>query len=55
MLGRLDVGAWRPSTTIEAPVDKWRNLHLEDATTKYIVFSQFVDYKKLDSLQVFIA
>ena len=35
MVGRLDVGAWRSSTKIEAPVDKLRNLRVKDATTKF--------------------
>jgi len=38
----LDVGDWRSSTKIEAPVEKLGNLRLKDTTTKSIVFSQFV-------------
>jgi len=43
MLGRLDLGAWQSSIKIEAFVDKLINSHLKDATTKSIVFSQFVN------------
>ena len=47
MLGRLDLGAWRSSTKIEALVEELSNLRLKDATTKSIVFSQFVNFLDL--------
>ncbi|KAL9712440.1 DNA repair protein rad16 [Leucoagaricus gongylophorus] len=47
MLGRLDLGAWRSSTKIEALIEELSNLRLQDATTKSIVFSQFVNFLDL--------
>jgi len=47
MLGRLDLGAWRSSTKIEALIEELSNLRLKDATTKSIVFSQFVNFLDL--------
>jgi DNA repair protein RAD16 len=47
MLGRLDLDTWRSSTKIEALVEELSNLRLKDATTKSIVFSQFVNFLDL--------
>jgi len=47
MLGRLDLGAWRSSTKIEALIEELSNLRAKDATTKSIVFSQFVNFLDL--------
>lgn len=47
ILGRLDLDNWRSSTKIEALVEELSNLRLQDATTKSIVFSQFVNFLDL--------
>lgn len=47
ILGRLDVDKWRSSTKIEALVEELTNLRREDATTKSLVFSQFVNFLDL--------
>lgn len=47
ILGRLDVDAWRSSSKIEALVEELSNLRNQDATTKSIVFSQFVNFLDL--------
>ncbi|KAH8985888.1 SNF2 family N-terminal domain-containing protein [Lactarius akahatsu] len=47
ILGRLDVNAWRSSSKIEALVEELSNLRNQDATTKSIVFSQFVNFLDL--------
>ncbi|KAF9449564.1 hypothetical protein P691DRAFT_812231 [Macrolepiota fuliginosa MF-IS2] len=47
ILGRLDLVTWRSSTKIEALVEELSNLRLKDATTKSIVFSQFVNFLDL--------
>ena len=47
ILGRLDLNKWRSSTKIEALVEELSNLRLKDATTKSIVFSQFVSFLDL--------
>ncbi|KAH9921492.1 SNF2 family N-terminal domain-containing protein [Epithele typhae] len=47
ILGRLDLNTWRSSTKIEALVEELSNLRREDATTKSIVFSQFVNFLDL--------
>lgn len=47
MLGRLDLDTWRSSTKIEALIEELSNLRLRDATTKSIVFSQFVNFLDL--------
>jgi DNA repair protein RAD16 len=46
-LGRLDVDKWRSSTKIEALVEELSNLRRQDATTKSLVFSQFVNFLDL--------
>ena len=47
ILGRLDLDKWRSSTKIEALVEELSNLRMQDATTKSIVFSQFVNFLDL--------
>ncbi|KAF8898166.1 SNF2 family N-terminal domain-containing protein [Gymnopilus junonius] len=47
ILGRLNLDNWRSSTKIEALVEELSNLRLQDATTKSIVFSQFVNFLDL--------
>jgi DNA repair protein RAD16 len=47
ILGRLDIDTWRSSTKIEALVEELSNLREKDATTKSIVFSQFVNFLDL--------
>lgn len=47
ILGRLNLDTWRSSTKIEALVEELSNLRLQDATTKSIVFSQFVNFLDL--------
>jgi len=47
ILGRLDLDNWRSSSKIEALVEELSNLRLKDATTKSIVFSQFVNFLDL--------
>jgi DNA repair protein RAD16 len=47
ILGRLDLDSWRSSSKIEALVEELSNSRLEDATTKNIVFSQFVNFLDL--------
>ncbi|EIW62201.1 uncharacterized protein TRAVEDRAFT_144646 [Trametes versicolor FP-101664 SS1] len=47
ILGRLDLDKWRSSTKIEALVEELSNLRAQDATTKSIVFSQFVNFLDL--------
>ncbi|KAL5530755.1 RAD16 [Sanghuangporus sanghuang] len=47
ILGRLDIDKWRSSTKIEALVEELTNLRRKDATTKSIVFSQFVNFLDL--------
>ena len=47
ILGRLDFDKWRSSTKIEALLEELSNLRLQDATTKSIVFSQFVNFLDL--------
>ncbi|KZV68906.1 hypothetical protein PENSPDRAFT_676284 [Peniophora sp. CONT] len=47
MLGRLDLDTWRSSTKIEALVEELDGLRRKDATTKSIVFSQFVNFLDL--------
>ncbi|KAI0772507.1 SNF2 family N-terminal domain-containing protein [Trametes elegans] len=47
ILGRLDLDKWRSSTKIEALVEELSNLRQQDATTKSIVFSQFVNFLDL--------
>lgn len=46
-LGRLNIDAWRSSTKIEALVEELSNLRSQDATTKNLVFSQFVNFLDL--------
>ncbi|TFK64894.1 hypothetical protein BDN72DRAFT_774028 [Pluteus cervinus] len=47
ILGRLNLDTWRSSTKIEALVEELSNLRMKDATTKSIVFSQFVNFLDL--------
>jgi hypothetical protein len=47
ILGRLNLDNWRSSSKIEALVEELSNLRLKDATTKSIVFSQFVNFLDL--------
>jgi DNA repair protein RAD16 len=47
ILGRLNLENWRSSTKIEALVEELSNLKRKDATTKSIVFSQFVNFLDL--------
>jgi len=47
ILGRLDLDKWRSSTKIEALIEELSNLKNKDATTKSIVFSQFVNFLDL--------
>ncbi|KAH9956779.1 SNF2 family N-terminal domain-containing protein [Russula dissimulans] len=47
ILGRLDIDTWRSSSKIEALVEELSNLRNQDATTKSIVFSQFVNFLDL--------
>ncbi|KAH9950151.1 SNF2 family N-terminal domain-containing protein [Amylocystis lapponica] len=47
ILGRLDLDKWRSSSKIEALVEELSNLRKKDATTKSIVFSQFVNFLDL--------
>ena len=47
ILGRLDLSKWRSSSKIEALVEELTNLRRQDATTKSIVFSQFVNFLDL--------
>ncbi|KAF9045511.1 SNF2 family N-terminal domain-containing protein [Panaeolus papilionaceus] len=47
ILGRLNLDNWRSSSKIEALVEELSNLRLKDATTKSLVFSQFVNFLDL--------
>jgi DNA repair protein RAD16 len=47
ILGRLDLDNWRSSSKIEALVEELSTLRSKDATTKSIVFSQFVNFLDL--------
>lgn len=47
ILGRLDINKWRSSSKIEALVEELTNLRKKDATTKSLVFSQFVNFLDL--------
>ncbi|CAK5264719.1 unnamed protein product [Mycena citricolor] len=47
ILGRLNLDKWRSSTKIEALVEELSNLRTKDATTKSLVFSQFVNFLDL--------
>jgi DNA repair protein RAD16 len=47
ILGRLDINSWRSSSKIEALIEELTNLRLQDATTKSLVFSQFVNFLDL--------
>jgi DNA repair protein RAD16 len=47
ILGRLNLDSWRSSSKIEALVEELTNLRLQDATTKSLVFSQFVNFLDL--------
>ncbi|GJJ07738.1 hypothetical protein Clacol_001943 [Clathrus columnatus] len=47
ILGRLDLDTWRSSTKIETLIEELTNLRRQDANTKSIVFSQFVNFLDL--------
>lgn len=47
ILGRLNLDQWRSSSKIEALVEELSNLRRQDAATKSIVFSQFVNFLDL--------
>lgn len=47
ILGRLSLDKWRSSTKIEALIEELTTLRNQDATTKSIVFSQFVNFLDL--------
>ena len=47
ILGRLNLDNWRSSSKIEALVEELSNLRAKDATTKSLVFSQFVNFLDL--------
>ncbi|KAJ7058053.1 SNF2 family N-terminal domain-containing protein [Mycena amicta] len=47
ILGRLNLDKWRSSTKIEALLEELVNLRMKDATTKSLVFSQFVNFLDL--------
>jgi DNA repair protein RAD16 len=47
MLGRLNLDTWRSSTKIEMLVEELSKLREGDASTKSIVFSQFVNFLDL--------
>ncbi|KIY45440.1 hypothetical protein FISHEDRAFT_49435 [Fistulina hepatica ATCC 64428] len=47
ILGRLNLATWRSSTKIEALVEELSKLRQQDASTKSIVFSQFVNFLDL--------
>ncbi|KIP05822.1 hypothetical protein PHLGIDRAFT_91672 [Phlebiopsis gigantea 11061_1 CR5-6] len=47
ILGRLDLDKWRSSSKIEALIEELSNLRRQDATTKSLVFSQFVNFLDL--------
>ncbi|KAG6375020.1 hypothetical protein JVT61DRAFT_3799 [Boletus reticuloceps] len=47
IIGRLNLDVWRSSSKIEALVEELSNLRTQDATTKSIVFSQFVNFLDL--------
>ena len=47
ILGHLDFDSWRSSTKVEALIEELPNLRLQDATTKSLVFSQFVNFLDL--------
>ena len=47
IIGRLNLDSWRSSSKIEALIEELSNLRAQDATTKSIVFSQFVNFLDL--------
>lgn len=47
ILGRLDIDSWRSSSKIEALIEELDTCRRQDATTKSIVFSQFVNFLDL--------
>ncbi|KAF8509423.1 P-loop containing nucleoside triphosphate hydrolase protein [Hysterangium stoloniferum] len=47
ILGRLDLDTWRSSSKIEALIEELTNLRRQSATTKSLVFSQFVNFLDL--------
>ncbi|KAF9268324.1 hypothetical protein L218DRAFT_995053 [Marasmius fiardii PR-910] len=47
ILGRLDLDKWKSSTKIEALVEELSKLRSQDASTKSLVFSQFVNFLDL--------
>lgn len=52
ILGRLDLNKWRSSSKIEALVEELSNLRKQDATTKSLVFSQFVNFLDLTAYRL---
>ena len=47
IIGRINLDQWRSSSKIEALMEELNNLRKKDATTKSIVFSQFVNFLDL--------
>lgn len=47
IIGRLNLDTWRSSSKIEALIEELSNLRAQDATTKSLVFSQFVNFLDL--------
>ncbi|KAM5532664.1 hypothetical protein V8D89_013708 [Ganoderma adspersum] len=52
ILGRLDLNKWRSSSKIEALIEELSNLRKQDATTKSLVFSQFVNFLDLTAYRL---
>jgi DNA repair protein RAD16 len=52
ILGRLNLETWRSSSKIEALLEELCNLRMQDATTKSIVFSQFVNFLDLTAYRL---
>ena len=47
IIGRINLDQWRSSSKIEALMEELNTLRKKDATTKSIVFSQFVNFLDL--------
>jgi DNA repair protein RAD16 len=47
IIGRINLDQWRSSSKIEALMEELNNLRKKDATTKSLVFSQFVNFLDL--------
>jgi len=52
IIGRLNLDTWRSSSKIEALIEELSNLRAQDATTKSIVFSQFVNFLDLTAFRL---